>query len=124
MLVRCLVNTGVPTQEHGLWFSAKTKFHLTVGTDYPVHGVAVFKRGVIVLLLDDTGKPNWHPIELFEVTDGTLRPGWKFATRDDGDQGMQAIFGYPELVDDEGHKDALIERDPEALRIFQAQAGQ
>lgn len=42
MLVRCRVNTGVPTQEHGLWFSPKTKFHVTVGTDYPVYGVAMF----------------------------------------------------------------------------------
>lgn len=118
MLVRCQLNSGVPTQEHGLWFSPKTHFPVTVGTDYPVYGVAMFKRGVIVLLRDDTGKPNWHPIELFEVTDGTLRPGWKFAMRNDGEQGIQAILGYPDLVDDEGHKDALIERDPEALQTF------
>jgi hypothetical protein len=123
MYVKCTTNSaaGLGEPQHGLYFSPGTEFDVTVGESYPVYGMAMYKRGLIVLLKDDTGKPNWHPVELFEVTDGQLPAGWKFATRDDGELGMQAIFGYPELVDDEGHKDALLERDSAALLTFEQQ---
>ncbi len=120
MIVRCIVNSGagLGALGHGLHFSADTRFDVSVGAGYPVHGMAIFERGLIVLVKDETGRPNWYPVELFEVVDGTLPADWRFATRDEGASGMQAIWGYPELVDDPGHKDALIEREPDALAVF------
>ncbi len=120
MIVRCLANrgTGLGEPDHGLYFTDAAKFSLVVGKDYPAHGMAMYKRGLIVLVQAETGSPKWYPVELFEVVDGTLPADWRFATRDEGATGTQAIWGYPELVDDPGHKDALIEREPDALAVF------
>ncbi|WP_173142061.1 hypothetical protein [Kibdelosporangium persicum] len=116
--MKCLRNKGLPEPAHGLYYTEHTVFEVTVGETYPVYGISMFNRGLTLLLRDDTGKPNWQPIELFEVVDGRLPDGWKFATRDQGEAYTQAIFGYPRLVDDEGHEEALIEREPDAMRVF------
>ncbi|MFE3171727.1 hypothetical protein ACFXPA_02815 [Amycolatopsis sp. NPDC059090] len=83
--------------------------------------MAVYKLGLIVLVESDSGRPDWLPVELFEVVDGELPADWRFATRDEGGSGTQAIWGYPQLADDPGHKDALIEREEPALAVFAAQ---
>ncbi|WP_120026865.1 hypothetical protein [Amycolatopsis panacis] len=75
----------------------------------------------MVLLESDTGLANWFPIELFEVVDGALPANWRFATRDEGETGLQAIWGYPELVDDPSYNEDLVEREAPAAAVFAAQ---
>ncbi|RJQ76071.1 phosphoribosylaminoimidazole synthetase [Amycolatopsis panacis] len=125
MIVRCIFNTGeqIGLLEHGLHFGDQTRFEVKVGTKYPVYGMSMFNRGLTALIRGETERPNWYPIELFEVVDGGLPAKWRFATRDEGESWTQAIWGYPELVDDPGHADALIEREVEALTVFAAQVG-
>ncbi|WP_156754920.1 hypothetical protein [Actinokineospora pegani] len=120
MLVRCVANSGadLPPPRFGLYHSEHTRFPVTIGQDYRVHGVMMYRGGVIVLIRDDDGLPNTYPVELFEVVDGTFPDGWKAAFPLEGDQGHQAVFGYPELVDDDDHLRALQEREGAALRVF------
>ncbi|MBL7498707.1 hypothetical protein [Frankia nepalensis] len=56
-------------------------------------------------------------MEMFEVVDSRLPPGWLFTSYPNSDF-LQAIWGYGELVMDEFHYDALLEREENALMIF------
>ncbi|WP_156754921.1 hypothetical protein [Actinokineospora pegani] len=125
MLVRCRFNTGadLPPHEYGLFYSPQTKFtRLDVGREYRVHAVLVYQRGILVLVPDRDGRPGAWMVELFEVVDGSLPSHWEFATRDDGEYGYQAVFGYPHLVADKNHMNDLVEMEPAALRLFAEEA--
>lgn len=103
----------------GLYVSAQTVFYLTLNKTYRAHGLALYNGGLIALVLDDTGRPNWYPVEAFEVVDGKLPTDWRFELPDeDGPTGIQALWGYPELIDNPDHLKALIERDTLALSTF------
>lgn len=103
----------------GLYVSAQTVFYLTLNETYQVHGLGLYNGGLCALVVDDTGKPNWYPVEAFVVVDGVLPVGWRFGLRDeDGPTGMQALWGYPELIDNSDHVKALIERDASAMSTF------
>lgn len=76
-------------------------------------------------MCDETEKPNWLPIGLFDFADTALPASWEFAVLDgtaasggEASNRWVARWGYPELVRDDRHSDALIERDPGALAIF------
>jgi hypothetical protein len=99
--------------------SEQTIFHVSVGAEYFVYAMAHYNSAMILLLVDDTGKPNWYPIELFSVTHPKLPPEWFFSTSVANEHGVDAIWGYQHLVSDRNHYEALIERDPDALRVFE-----
>ena len=102
----------------GPYVSAQTVFNLTLNKAYQVHGLAVYNGGLTALVVNDTELPTWYPVEAFVVVDGTLPPSWRFCLRDeDGPTGLQALWGYPELIDDPDHIKA-IEYDTSALSIF------
>ena len=78
------------------------------------------------LIRDETGKPNWLPVGLFEFERSTLPSAWEFSLLDgtaasggDSSNRWVALWGYPELVRDTAHSDALINRDPAALQLFE-----
>ncbi|MFD5378380.1 hypothetical protein ACFWJE_28865 [Streptomyces griseoincarnatus] len=50
--------------------------------------------------------------------DGRFPSGWGLSVVDPGGTALQVLIGYPELVKDPDHYDALLERDPEAISIF------
>jgi hypothetical protein len=123
MKIKCQVNHGrdLPAQRHGLFYTEKSVFHIAVGAIYDVYAMTLFKKGITVLVFDDARQPGWYPIELFEVVDGTLPGDWKFSRRSEGEYGNEAVFGYPELVDDENHLESLVELNRDALEVFFAQ---
>lgn len=79
--------------------------------------MSLYAGALMVLIRDDTRLPNWYPIQLFEVAEPVLPNNWLFANFGNSEH-LQAIWGYEELIRDESHYDALLERDPDALRIF------
>lgn len=114
---------GEPSR--GNFYTTETVFHLEVGKHYAVLGLGMFETVLLVLVCDETDKPNWLPVGLFEFADARLPDNWEFAVLDgiaasggDASNRWIARFGYRELVHDETHSDALIERDPHALEIF------
>ncbi|HEU5474694.1 MAG TPA: hypothetical protein VFV67_28940 [Actinophytocola sp.] len=99
-----------------------SRFNVTVGQEYVARAMAAWTYGLGVLVVDDTGKPNWKPMDLFEVSDGRISPGWEFSTVKDRDP-VLALWGYPTLIRDPRHHDDLIERKLPAYRIFLQETG-
>lgn len=131
MLLKCVAEVGAdlgPYDQRGLFYTPKTRFDLTRGKIYRAYGLLMEKGGLAALTTDDYGKPFWYPLQAFTVEDSTLPDGWRFRffseAKPDGMPGdfqPQAIWGYPELVRDLAHNDALMDRDPDAMAIFAAE---
>jgi hypothetical protein len=127
VIARCVHNTGSTLGEpsRGSFYTVDTLFHLELGREYVVLGLGIFETLLLALVCDETRKPNWLPIGLFELDVTVLPAHWEFAVLDgaaasggDASNRWVARWGYPELVRDDRHSDALIERDPHALEIF------
>ena len=120
---------GLPSL--GVYYTQETVFHVTLGTEYVVMGMGIFKHSLVLLICDETERPNWLPIGLFEVTDTLMPATWQFRLLDgvaassaQPSVGWIALWGYPELAVDSQHIDKLIERDPDALAVFQRRLGE
>jgi hypothetical protein len=127
VICRCIHNTGssLGPPSRGNFYTAQTVFHLDVGSSYVVLGLGIFETVLLALVCDLTGMPNWLPIGLFAFDHAAVPADWRFAVLDgraasggDASNRWVAKWGYEELVSDDGHSDALIERDPAALQIF------
>ena len=88
-------------------------------------GMSLWETILTVLVCDETKRPHWHPIGLFELDCQKLPDDWEFTLLDgvaasggDALNRRVAMWGYRELVRDPEHSDGLIELDPAALRIF------
>jgi hypothetical protein len=127
VIARCIHNTGaalgVPLRS--AFHTAESTFHLSVGTDYAILGLGLFEGTLLALVLDETGKPNWLPVGLFDLADAEMPEEWHFSVVDPGAasgvapaNGWMALWGYAELVQNQVHREKLIERDGEALEVF------
>jgi hypothetical protein len=109
----------LPPPAIGFFYTEKTVFHVRVGADYKVAGMGIFSGVLVALLRDDTGKPNWLPAAFFECSASRLPAFWGFRLIGTSDaSGWTAKWGYEELIRDDDHINALIERDPSAMEIF------
>jgi hypothetical protein len=126
MIARCIRNTGASlgTPTRGHLYSDETMFDLEIGARYVVLGLGIWETVLVALVRDETGKPNWLPVGLFEFETMGLPDGWEFSLRDGlGASGGEtlnrwiAMWGYPELARNPAHSNDLIERDPAALEI-------
>jgi hypothetical protein len=127
MIGKCVHNTGASLgqPQRGHFYTDKTVFHLQVGSEYPVLGIGLFETILLALVVDDTRTPRWLPAGLFEFQPQALPADWEFVLLDgvaasggEASNRWVAKWGYPDLVRDEGHSDALIEGDPAALEMF------
>jgi hypothetical protein len=127
MIAKCLHNTGASLgqPQRGHFYSEKTVFDLQVGSDYAVLGLGIFETALLALVVDDTLQPSWLPAGLFEFEPQRLPTDWEFVLLDgvaasggEASNRWAAKWGYPQLVRDESHSDALIERDSAALEVF------
>jgi hypothetical protein len=99
----------------------EAKFNVTIGREYTAHALAWWQHGVGALIVDDTGRPNWKPIDLFEVVDATIPNHWEFRHGSGGV--VLALIGYPALIHDPNHHDDLIERKKSAYEVFLSETG-
>lgn len=123
----CICNTGAGLGEpmRGAFYGMNSVFRLEVGKSYQVLGFGLFETVMLALVCDETGKPNWLPVGLFRFERSALPDDWEFAILDgvaasggDASNRWVARWGYRELVHNDRHSDALVERDPAALEIF------
>jgi hypothetical protein len=120
MLVTCVANTGKdlsPKYRTG-GTTENSTFDVSIGGDYTVFAIALWKSQVLLLLADERELPNWYPVELFSVKDPRLPSDWIFGAFRTHEHDVEAIWGYEHLVRDSTHWEALLERDPKALRVF------
>src|ERR1051326_9033181 len=84
MIGRAVHDSGATlgSPDRGHFYSAETAFHVTVGREYPVLGIGVFETVLLALVCDDTEKPNWLPIGVFEFSSYALPTDWQFVVVD------------------------------------------
>jgi hypothetical protein len=95
----------------------QTVFDLIDGKTYPVYSISLWGNDLYVLLSDENDLPNWYPIELFSVCNSRIDSDWEFSCFPN-DGHLRALWGYAQMINDENHYDALLERDADAVRIF------
>ena len=123
---KCFRSRSLANHQRGRFANVDESFALTVDESYVVLGIGIWETVLHVLVQDDNGLPAWCPAALFEMTPQKIPDGWLLGTCD----GIKAPgaelwtrwvmkTGYPELVESERHSDLLLERDPDALAIFE-----
>jgi hypothetical protein len=117
MVVICVTNSMRNLPPNPLAYNRDAMMQLTVDAEYAVCAMSIYAGSLMVLVSDDTGLPNWYPIQLFRVADSGLSGSWRFASYCESAH-LQALWGYEELIEDESHYDSLLERDAEALAVF------
>ncbi|WP_069814759.1 hypothetical protein [Streptomyces sp. TP-A0874] len=91
---------------------------LTVAREYEAFGLSQYSGRFHALVRDDHALPNWVPLADCSVVDPAVPADWLIDSIGPEDGGLQVLIGYPELVDDPDHYDALLEREPAALQTF------
>lgn len=120
MRVTCIGNSGqqLPKKYLASGNTVQSVFHVELGHTYPVYGISLWDDGTLNYLLQGKNEdlPSWNPSELFRVSESSLPMEWYFNYY--SNRTVPAIWGYKELVLDEEHHDALIERESDAIKIF------
>ena len=88
--------------------------------------MALFENVLHFLVRDDSDEPFFFPAGMFELTTSPLPAHWGFSLRpgvrasgtDLWADPVQAVWGYPELVDDPNHLNQLGELEAAALEVF------
>lgn len=79
MIARCIANRAeaIPQYLGVLFFELSVQFAPTVGKSYPVLGMELYREILQVLAPDnsDDCRPQWMPIELFEINISELPAG-------------------------------------------------
>jgi hypothetical protein len=123
----CIHNLGSQLADHqrGRFTGFEETFNLTVGSRYPILGMAIFETTLCLLVVDDWGGPLFAPAGLFDCEDQPLPAEWRFSLLEaiaysgrDLWTRCIAVWGYPELVTDPTHMEALANRGERALQIF------
>lgn len=131
MKLRCRANVGsaLAEEQRPRGENAQTRYDLTPGKDYSILGMILWENVLALLVADDWGGPGFFPAGLFEREAAQLPSDWHFGVlagiaatgRGLWEQPLQAVWGYPELVEDQGHIDGLGNREAESLSVFRAQ---
>ena len=97
-----------------------SKFNVSPDQEYVVYAMAIWLGGILIMIIDDLGRPHWYPLELFRISDSALVSSWFFGLVQEpgGALDPQAFWGYKALIDDPRHHAALIDREIGALRVF------
>lgn len=128
MIAKCIFNRGAdlggPVRNGYLETTEFTT--LTVGKKYEVFGIGMWGTSISILICDDSDKPAWDPIGLFDIVEQKLPSHWLFAVYDGPgasgkgacEYGWMIRWGYPELVRNPDHSDGLMERVPAEMQKF------
>jgi hypothetical protein len=120
MKVLCIANSGekLAPKHFAVGYSTSSIFHIGVGKQYFVYGIALWRGLLSYLIVGDYDRPEFCPSDLFEVRDSRLSPGWHFVFLGQNDETwVNAVWGYPELTDPQ-YYDQLVNLDESALQIF------
>jgi hypothetical protein len=119
-------SAGLADHQRGRFADLDQEYALTPGRGYVVAAIGVWETILQVLVQDDDRLPSWCPAGLFEIPPQPVPDGWLLGLCDGISTSGTELWtrwvikcGYPELVENERHSDLLLERDPDALAIFE-----
>ena len=87
---------------------------LKIGEKYTVYAISIYKNVVRYFITDI---PTWYPADLFDASDRLLYNEWYFEFYGNDVDGLNALWGYKELLDPV-HYQNLLERESEDIAIF------
>ena len=118
MKILCIYQNArdIPEKSMKVSGTSNTEFSVSIGNEYIVYGMMLWKGVIKYLIVGNHDKPSWYPAELFEVKNDYLPLEWYFDFSIT--ENLEAIWGYSELVHDSEHFDLLQERDSNAIKIF------
>ena len=130
MKALCIANDpkGLADHQQSRAVAVEGHYPLTVGKTYSVLGMSIAERAFYLLVQDDSGGPCFAHAGFFELFTAPLPDGWLFGLeagirasgRDLWSEPAVASWGYPELIQDPAHVQALLEYDPGALALFKS----
>ena len=116
---------GVPTRS-SLFFEDTEFDGLVLGDSYRVFGVGMWGT-TLVALAEVYTDPMWLPVGVFDFASDAFPSSWKFSILDPlsasgvgNEDQWNFLFGYERLVENEVHRDGIIEREPEELDSFRS----
>lgn len=97
-------------------------FELPIGEVFIVYSISIWEGILQYLIVENAeqeSKPFWFPAELFVVEDYLLPSEFYYKYFGLNDiRGVNALWGYKEMVLDDNHYVDLIERNARAEEIF------
>jgi hypothetical protein len=83
VIVECIYSRGdeLGENERGHFYSKSTVFDVQVGGTCVALGMGIFETILLLLISDDTSRPNWLPIGLFDLQSSALPCGAEFKLR-------------------------------------------
>ncbi|WP_147793899.1 hypothetical protein [Cellulomonas sp. Y8] len=131
--LRCVAARGafLPAGRRPRGTSEASAYAVTPGRTYEAAGVLALADHLSVLVRDDWGGPAFVPAELFAGVSTVVPAGWVFALDSGARAGHRtlwgepvvAVWGYPTLVEEEGHAAALLAGDARAVALFDEACG-
>jgi hypothetical protein len=121
MKVKCVANQGkfLSTRSLSAGQLKSSEFQLEIDKLYTVYSISLWKGTLTYLTMDKWFTlPFWHPAELFKVEDHLLPIEWFFKFFGHQEVGLEALWGYQEMIFDPFHYQNLIEREDNAVKTF------
>lgn len=79
--------------------------------------MCIWQKILMYLICDDSDLPSWYPAIIFEVDDRRIPTHWQFNYFNNSES-IEAIWGYPQIVEQKAHYSGLIERDHNTIAVF------
>jgi hypothetical protein len=114
----CKTNIDQRERFQSLAHFGPVELQIRIDKEYFIMGIVMWQNA-LMYLVDENGKPDWYPVELFELTDHTIPSFWFFKNfNKDESEDIVFVCGYYELCLEDGHYDKLLERDADALKTY------
>jgi hypothetical protein len=125
VILKCIANSAraLAPAHVALGYGVESTFDVTIGKEYVVYGIVLWRSLLLLLISDDYSLPHWAPLELFEPIDAKLPEDWFFSTNVANEHGVTAIWGYERLIRDRVHYERLVEGEPDAIEAFVSERG-
>jgi hypothetical protein len=107
--------SGCPSDIQALGFSGASRVGITIGKEYEVCAIVMWRGVLFAQVVDDTRLPAWLPTWLFEVREPALPPDW-ICNLFGGE--VQMVLGPDFIARDEDAYSRMVELDPSSVQLF------
>jgi hypothetical protein len=128
MILLCTSNRSdvLGEAQRGRAVALGVEYPLSIGRRYWVAGMLIWETTLSLIINGDDGAPTTAPAGFFEQVPVEVPGDWSFVIGPGvGMSGSRlwenplvAMWGYPELIEDRGHLDALLDGDSDACAVF------